>query len=87
MDFNFWYRLESVEGSGFKDEKFDFLVGFRFLSTDKELINHYLTKKVADNSFIAIAIAEVDMNKSEPWDLPSEIESSLFLYLTFEFLW
>ncbi|CAL5193744.1 unnamed protein product [Lathyrus oleraceus] len=51
-------------------KKFDFPPGFRFHPTDIELINHYLVKKVHDNSFSAIAIAEVDMNKCEPWDLP-----------------
>lgn len=44
--------------------------GFRFHPTDEELITHYLSKKVADSSFCAIAIGEVDMNKIEPWDLP-----------------
>ncbi|KAJ1401537.1 NAC domain [Sesbania bispinosa] len=29
-----------------------------------------LVKKVVDNSFCAIAIAEVNLNKCEPWDLP-----------------
>ncbi|KAL3528404.1 hypothetical protein ACH5RR_007726 [Cinchona calisaya] len=44
--------------------------GFRFHPTDEELITHYLSKKVVDNNFSAIAIGEVDMNKIEPWDLP-----------------
>ncbi|KAL5095881.1 hypothetical protein RYX36_000208 [Vicia faba] len=51
-------------------KKFEFPAGFRFHPTDVELINQYLVKKVDDNSFSAIAIAEVDMNKCEPWDLP-----------------
>nr|GMD07664.1 NAC domain-containing protein 100-like [Ipomoea batatas] len=44
--------------------------GFRFHPTDEELITHYLSNKVLDSTFSAIAIAEVDMNKVEPWDLP-----------------
>ncbi|GKC93657.1 NAC domain-containing protein 100-like protein [Tanacetum coccineum] len=44
--------------------------GFRFHPTDEELITHYLIKKVADNNFSAKAIAEVDMNRIEPWQLP-----------------
>jgi len=41
-------------------------------NTGEELINQYLVKKVDDNSFYAIAIAKVDMNKCEPWDLSGE---------------
>jgi No apical meristem (NAM) protein len=44
--------------------------GFRFHPTDEELITHYLTNKVLDQSFNAIAIGEADLNKCEPWDLP-----------------
>ncbi|EPS70002.1 hypothetical protein M569_04761 [Genlisea aurea] len=44
--------------------------GFRFHPTDEELITHYLSKKVADHAFSSVAIAEVDMNKIEPWELP-----------------
>ncbi|XP_020227105.1 NAC domain-containing protein 100 isoform X2 [Cajanus cajan] len=44
--------------------------GFRFHPTDEELISHYLYKKVMDTKFCARAIGEVDLNKSEPWDLP-----------------
>ncbi|CAK8543579.1 unnamed protein product [Lathyrus sativus] len=60
----------NVSESKMDSKKFDFPPGFRFHPTDVELINHYLVKKVHDNSFSAIAIAEVDMNKCEPWDLP-----------------
>ena len=55
-----------------KNEKVKFPAGWGFFPTDEELINQYLVKKVDDNSFCAIAIAEVDMNKCEPWDLPGE---------------
>lgn len=44
--------------------------GFRFHPTDEELITYYLLKKVLDNTFTARAIAEVDLNKCEPWELP-----------------
>ncbi|PHT46257.1 hypothetical protein CQW23_15415 [Capsicum baccatum] len=44
--------------------------GFRFHPTDEELITHYLSKKVVDSDFFAMAIGEVDLNKVEPWDLP-----------------
>ncbi|KAL5201388.1 hypothetical protein ABZP36_035742 [Zizania latifolia] len=46
--------------------------GFRFHPTDEELITYYLRQKIADGSFTARAIAEVDLNKCEPWDLPEK---------------
>ncbi|KAJ1271352.1 hypothetical protein BS78_06G122400 [Paspalum vaginatum] len=45
--------------------------GFRFHPTDEELITHYLARKVADARFTALAVGEADLNKCEPWDLPS----------------
>lgn len=44
--------------------------GFRFHPTDEELITYYLMKKVIDSGFTGRAIAEVDLNKCEPWELP-----------------
>ncbi|MFQ6621235.1 hypothetical protein Gotur_002829 [Gossypium turneri] len=46
--------------------------GFRFHPTDEELITFYLLKKVLDSSFTGRAIAEVDLNKCEPWELPEK---------------
>ncbi|KAE8679092.1 Protein CUP-SHAPED COTYLEDON 2 [Hibiscus syriacus] len=46
--------------------------GFRFHPTDEELITCYLFKKVLDSSFTGRAIAEVDLNKCEPWELPEK---------------
>lgn len=51
-------------------DKMDLPPGFRFHPTDEELITHYLYKKVIDSNFSARAMGEVDLNKSEPWDLP-----------------
>ncbi|KAG6587549.1 NAC domain-containing protein, partial [Cucurbita argyrosperma subsp. argyrosperma] len=44
--------------------------GFRFHPTDEELISHYLFDKVMNSAFSCRAIGDVDLNKSEPWDLP-----------------
>nr|CAD1843446.1 unnamed protein product [Ananas comosus var. bracteatus] len=44
--------------------------GFRFHPTDEELITYYLLKKVLDGGFTGRAIAEIDLNKCEPWELP-----------------
>ncbi|WOK99903.1 NAC domain-containing protein [Canna indica] len=46
--------------------------GFRFHPTDEELITHYLTQKLTEPDFDARAVAEVDLNKCEPWDLPGK---------------
>ncbi|KAJ6966393.1 hypothetical protein NC652_004070 [Populus alba x Populus x berolinensis] len=46
--------------------------GFRFHPTDEELITYYLLKKVLDRNFTGRAIAEVDLNKCEPWELPGK---------------
>ncbi|CAK9861108.1 unnamed protein product [Sphagnum jensenii] len=47
--------------------------GFRFHPTDEELVSYYLAKKVYNSSsFSGHAIAEVDLNKCEPWDLPEK---------------
>ncbi|GLJ50231.1 hypothetical protein SUGI_1069230 [Cryptomeria japonica] len=45
--------------------------GFRFHPMDEELVTYYLHQKVLDSSFACRAIAEVDLNKCEPWDLPA----------------
>ncbi|WOL01185.1 NAC domain-containing protein [Canna indica] len=46
--------------------------GFRFHPTDEELITYYLTRKVTEFGFTTKAIADVDLNKCEPWDLPGK---------------
>ncbi|XP_065850536.1 NAC domain-containing protein 92 isoform X2 [Euphorbia lathyris] len=46
--------------------------GFRFHPTDEELINFYLVNKIADANFTGRAVADVDLNKCEPWDLPGK---------------
>ncbi|CAA0838491.1 Protein CUP-SHAPED COTYLEDON 3 [Striga hermonthica] len=44
--------------------------GFRFHPTDEELITFYLASKVFNGSFSGVDIAEVDLNRCEPWELP-----------------
>ncbi|KAL6850197.1 hypothetical protein ACP4OV_020824 [Aristida adscensionis] len=61
------HQQQSVMGGGL-----ELPPGFRFHPTDEEIIVFYLTPKVIDRNFIARAIAEVDLNKSEPWDLPGK---------------
>ena len=63
------------------EEALDLPPGFRFHPTDEEIITCYLTEKVLNCSFSAIAVGEADLNKCEPWDLPSRF----FLLLKFSF--
>lgn len=65
------------------DDLMDLPPGFRFHPTDEEIISYYLTERVMNSSFSARAIGEVDLNKCEPWDLPS----NLSLYLSLWVLW
>ncbi|KAL2517412.1 NAC domain containing protein 38 [Abeliophyllum distichum] len=60
-----------MEGSGeMKEETMP--PGFRFHPTDEELITYYLINKIADANFTGKAVADVDLNKCEPWDLPGK---------------
>ncbi|KAG4951100.1 hypothetical protein AAZX31_16G040200 [Glycine max] len=54
------------------EEPLDLPPGFRFHPTDEEIITYYLTEKVKNSIFSAIAIGEADLNKCEPWDLPKK---------------
>ncbi|GMI78393.1 Arabidopsis NAC domain containing protein 2 [Hibiscus trionum] len=44
--------------------------GFRFHPTDEELVMHYLCRKCASQSIAVPIIAELDLYKHDPWDLP-----------------
>ena len=69
-------EMENISGHAKEDdEKMDMPPGFRFHPTDEELISHYLYKKVFDINFSARAIGDVDLNKSEPWELPCKSSS------------
>ena len=48
--------------------------GFRFFPTDEELITCYLARKAMDGSFTTAAIRDVDLYKTEPWDLPCTLQ-------------
>ncbi|GMJ03012.1 hypothetical protein HRI_003970400 [Hibiscus trionum] len=46
--------------------------GFRFHPSDEELILHYLNNKVASTPLPASIIAEIDLYKYNPWELPDK---------------
>ncbi|KAM3689127.1 hypothetical protein ACJW30_09G021700 [Castanea mollissima] len=46
--------------------------GFRFHPSDEELIQHYLRNKVTSSPLPASIIAEIDLYKYNPWELPKK---------------
>lgn len=46
--------------------------GFRFHPTDEELVMHYLCRKCASQSIAVPIIAEIDLYKFDPWELPGD---------------
>lgn len=59
--------------------------GCRFHPTDQELVDHYLTRKIDGNlPEKDEVIAEVDVCKCEPWDLPGRI--CFWLRISFGYL-
>nr|GFB34155.1 NAC domain-containing protein [Tanacetum cinerariifolium] len=43
--------------------------GFRFHPTDEELVRYYLRRKVCGLPFRFQAVSDIDVYKSEPWEL------------------
>lgn len=62
----------AAEGSGRRDAEAELNLppGFRFHPTDEELVVYYLCRKVARQQLPVPIIAEVDLYKFDPWDLP-----------------
>ncbi|XP_047328833.1 NAC domain-containing protein 2-like [Impatiens glandulifera] len=48
----------------------NFPPGFRFHPTDEELVIHYLCRRCASQPISVSIIAEIDLYKYDPWDLP-----------------
>ncbi|OIV92157.1 hypothetical protein TanjilG_18729 [Lupinus angustifolius] len=57
-----------------KDTNFEIQLppGFRFHPSDEELIVHYLRNKVTSSPLPASFIAEIDLYKYNPWELPGK---------------
>ncbi|KAK9276081.1 hypothetical protein L1049_005612 [Liquidambar formosana] len=58
--------------------------GFRFHPTDEELVVQYLKRKVFSCPLPASIIPEVDVCKSDPWDLPGDSEQERYFFSTRE---
>ena len=54
--------------------------GFRFHPTDEELIVYYLRNQYTSNSCPSSIIPEVDIYKSDPWDLPGIVKLT-YIYI------
>ncbi|CAN0892327.1 NAC domain-containing protein 2 [Linum grandiflorum] len=54
--------------------------GFRFHPTDDELVMHYLVRKCASQPISVPIIAEIDLYKYDPWDLPVYGEKEWYFF-------
>lgn len=54
--------------------------GFRFHPTDEELVVQYLKRKVHSFPLPASIIPELDVCKSDPWDLPGDSQQERFFF-------
>ncbi|CAI8592482.1 unnamed protein product [Vicia faba] len=59
------------EQKGSKSD-YNFPPGFRFHPSDEELIVHYLQNKIKSRPLPASIIAEIDLYKYNPWELPNK---------------
>lgn len=67
------------------DQQLNLPAGFRFHPTDEELVVHYLCRRCAGQKIAVPIIAEIDLYKFDPWELPGMLFSCspYFLYLGF----
>ncbi|KAL2556867.1 NAC domain containing protein 74 [Forsythia ovata] len=49
-------------------------LGFGFYPTDEELVCHYLHKKITNEEIKEGTLVEIDLNITEPWQLPANNE-------------
>ncbi|KAF5179001.1 Nac domain-containing protein [Thalictrum thalictroides] len=65
--------MESTDSSsGSQQRQPQLPPGYRFHPTDEELVVHYLKKKIASDPLPVSIIAEVDLYKFDPWELPGK---------------
>ncbi|PIN15488.1 hypothetical protein CDL12_11872 [Handroanthus impetiginosus] len=54
------------------DQQLNLPAGFRFHPTDEELVVHYLCRRCAGQQISVPIIAEIDLYKFDPWELPAK---------------
>ncbi|KAL3528217.1 hypothetical protein ACH5RR_012873 [Cinchona calisaya] len=64
------YRGQRRSTTDGDDQGLNLPPGFRFHPTDEELVLHYLCRKCASQSISVPIIAEIDLYKFNPWELP-----------------
>ncbi|GAA0174820.1 DNA-binding transcription factor [Lithospermum erythrorhizon] len=64
--------MESTDSTGGSTQQPQLPPGFRFHPTDEELVVHYLKKKAASLPLPVNIIADVDLYKFDPWELPDK---------------
>ncbi|KAK4342047.1 hypothetical protein RND71_037863 [Anisodus tanguticus] len=64
--------MESTDSSTGSHQQPQLPPGFRFHPTDEELVVHYLKKKAASVPLPVSIIAEVNLYKFDPWELPAK---------------
>lgn len=64
--------MESTDSSTGSQQQPQLPPGFRFHPTDEELVVHYLKKKAASAPLPVAIIAEVNLYKFDPWELPAK---------------
>jgi hypothetical protein len=63
--------MESTDSSSGTQHHPQLPPGFRFHPTDEELVVHYLKRRVASAPLPVTIIADIDLYKFDPWELPS----------------
>ncbi|XP_052195295.1 NAC transcription factor 32-like [Diospyros lotus] len=61
----------SIRSSSGGSDELELPPGFRFHPTDEELVIHYLCRKCAGLPFAIPIIAEIELYKFHPWELPA----------------
>lgn len=64
--------MEGTSEFSSSGHRLDLPPGFRFHPTDEELVVHYLKRKVSSRPLPVPIIAEIDLYKFDPWDLPAK---------------
>ncbi|KAK7324952.1 hypothetical protein VNO77_28929 [Canavalia gladiata] len=65
-------KYSLMEGDQHASNNYSFPPGFRFHPSDEELIVHYLQNKISSRPLPASIIAEIDLYKYNPWELPNK---------------